>query len=277
MNTEMNEPAAPETSTFAEASAVALRSMADNPADEAADRQRQTETGRKIPPTAKLKLLPLDRQYEIYNYAEEHGLRKCAQWLAEGEDGVKAHFTTVGDFQHWFAGTQLVQDRLTDKIDRLREGNPGLSFEEARRMAIEDFQMVNIGRRDQKAFISLGHLDLKERTAAAQERHRSERLELAKQRMELVKQKMAAKTAPEKAAEPKRSPLTAEEQMAKYRQIFGIREPEKKHFTGVNGRNGENAQQAPAGVQGLTSAFAEAPADREWKGQNGIGATKETY
>jgi hypothetical protein len=63
---------------------------------------------------SKLKNLPADRQAQVFAYASQHGLVKCADWLKD--DGLGVSKTAVGEFVSWYA---LRQQEKTERTTEL--------------------------------------------------------------------------------------------------------------------------------------------------------------
>lgn len=132
-----------------------------------------------------LKNLPEERQQEIFEYAAEHGLVKCAAWLRE--DGLETSKSAVGNFCRWYPlqAQFRADEQTTDSVlEQVKKEATQLTDEQLDIIGQRTFSLLALRREDSKTFLAY-------RTALNEAKFELAKIELRRQAEERLKGKAA--------------------------------------------------------------------------------------
>lgn len=142
-----------------------------------------------------LKNLPEDRQSQIFEYAAEHGLVKCAAWLRE--DGLQTSKTAVGEFCSWRdLRLQLREDESTTDtvVEELKREVPNITDEQIDIFGQKTFSLLSIRRKDLDGFVKVRSARSKAVLEAEKLKLREKSESRLRESLELQKEKFQRET-----------------------------------------------------------------------------------
>lgn len=176
---------------------------------------------RKTRPDARLKLLPSERQAEIYERLGKAGYDDVRGWLAQ--DGLRVGRTALAEFYSWYALRLTFQQTEADTenfLELLKRQLPELPAAKLTELGDTFFNLQAIKKQDPKLFLAMQGAKQKARMDQLKFEQRERQIALEERRIALLEVKAARADQAEAAMYD--DSLTPEEQRARLKQIFGM-------------------------------------------------------
>lgn len=158
---------------------------------------------------ARLKTLPEGEQAALWEYLREHTIEAAVEWL-RGR-GVRTSRGSVSEFYAWYGVREVLranESTVAALLEDLKRARPDISAEALQEAGQMFFSSLAIRQQDAAAWTRVQQVGLKR-----------EEVRLARERFEALQRQAQQAQAAEQVTRD--GGLSAEEKLARYRQIFG--------------------------------------------------------
>lgn len=160
---------------------------------------------------SQLKTLPDQRQEQLVEFARNHTLAQCKEWLAQ--DGIKVSPGSISRFLSWFhlrSQIQMHRNSVTSLQELLRSKLPDLPPGKLEEYGDALFSVQALAAGNPELYLRM-------RSLKARMRHESAKLHLEERRVKLLEEKAAKADAVEVVTH---STLSEAEKAKRIREIF---------------------------------------------------------